>query len=85
MNGILLADGFQLRHGLRIDSQLLSKLGVKSIFVLHLVGVIVWFQSIQPLRSKGVDMKWFGVNILVLIIWDVCAGICQMPGCRHFF
>lgn len=29
-------------------------------------------------------MKRFGVHILVLIIWDVCAGICQMPR-RHFF
>lgn len=75
LNVLLLADGFQLHHGLGIDSQLLSKLGIERVFVLHLEGVVAWFQSIQPFCSKRADMKWFGVNILVLIIWNVCAGI----------
>lgn len=79
------ADGLQFGHDLRPDAHLFSKVSGKRVLVLLLVGEVARLQSAQPLVSERADMKRFGVNIGVFIIWDVWVGSRRELGRRHVF
>lgn len=82
---LLPADGLELRHDLRTEPHLFSKVSVKRVLVFLLVGNVARLQSAQPLVSERRDVKRLGVNVDVFIIWDVCVGICRLSGRRHVF